>query len=94
MLRYVSTGLAPNCSNSYLQANQATSIVRNHIKAAAIAAVHRAMEGRSPAARQHLASKVDKNGKELPFLYDHYEVTDIPNQHAEGGYNVVSCLFV
>jgi len=77
-------------SNDRFQADQATSIVKNHIKEASLAAVHRAMGERSPAARKHLADKAKKRGSELPFIYRHYEVTDIPSHHTEGGEVVVS----
>lgn len=77
-------------SNSILQAKQLASIIRNHVKEAALTAVHRAMEGQSPSARQHLAAKAEKYGKEFPFIYRYHEVTDIPDRHAEGGEAVVS----
>ena len=83
-----------HCSNRFLQAKQFTSIVRNHVKEAGLIAVHRAMDGRSPSVRQHLAVKAEKYGKEFPFIYRYHEVTDIPDRHAEGGEVVVSCPFL
>ena len=77
-------------SNYILQAKQLTSIIRNHVKEAGLTAVHRAMEGRSPSARQHLAVKAEKYGKEFPFIYRYHKVTDIPDRHAEGGEAIVS----
>lgn len=67
-------------------------MIRNHLKEAGLAAVHRAMHGLSPAARKHLAQKAEYRGKEFPFIYRHYEVTDIPDRHAEGGDAVVGHL--
>jgi len=55
-----------------------------------LVAVHRAMDGLAPTARKHLAGKAERHGKEFPFIYRHYEVTDIPDRHAEGGDAVVS----
>ena len=57
-----------------------------------MAAVHRTMDDLSPAARQHIARKAECHGKEFPFIYRYYEVTDIPDRHTEGGDAVVSCL--
>jgi len=55
-------------------------------------AVHRAMDGLSPAACKHIARKAECHGKEFPFIYRYYEVTDIPDRHTEGGDAVVSHL--
>jgi len=55
-----------------------------------LVAVHRAMDGLTPTARKHLANKAECHGKEFPFIYRHYEVTDIPDRHTEGGDAVVS----
>jgi hypothetical protein len=67
-------------------------MIRNHIKEAGLTAVHRAMDGLAPSACKHLANKAEYYGKEFPFIYRHYEVTDIPDRHAEGGDAVVSRL--
>ena len=66
--------------------------MRNHIKEAAILAVHHAMENRSPSACKHLAVKAEKYKKEFPFIYRHHEVTNMPGRHAEGS-EVVVCHF-
>jgi hypothetical protein len=79
-------------SNRIIQAKQLASIVRNHVKEAALTAVHRAMEGKSSSACQHLAGKAERYGKEFPFIYRYHEVTDIPDRHAEGGEAIVSHL--
>lgn len=68
-------------------------MTRNHIKEAALTAVHRAMENRSSTARQHLAVKAEKYGKEFPFIYRYHEVTDIPDRHAECGDVVVRHVY-
>jgi hypothetical protein len=81
---------ASKLSNYIPQAKQLASMVRNHIKEAALTAIHRVMEGRLPSARQHLAAKAEKYGKEFPFIYRYHEVSDIPDRHAEGGEVVVS----
>ena len=65
-------------------------MIQNHIKEAGLAAVHCAMDALAPTAHKHLAEKAECHGKEFPFIYRHYEVTDIPNHHAEGGYSIVS----
>jgi len=66
-------------------AQQLASTIRNHVKEAALLAIHRAMDNRSPSACKHLAAKAEKYGKEFPFIYRRHEVTDIPDHHAEGG---------
>ena len=81
-------------SYGFSQANQTTSTVRNHVKEAGLAAVHRAMDGLAPTARKHLAHKAECHGKEFPFIYRYYAVTDIPDRHTEGGDVVVSLLFL
>jgi hypothetical protein len=67
-------------------------MVWNNIKEAGLVAVHRAMDGLAPSACKHLTDKAEYHGKEFPFIYRHYEVTDIPDRHTEGGDAVVSCL--
>lgn len=77
---------------TFFQANQTASIIRNHIKEVGLTAVHRAMDGLAPTARQHRAGKAECHGKEFPFLYQYYEVTDIPDRHTDGGDAMVSCF--
>lgn len=65
-------------------------MIRNHVKEAGLAAVHCAMRDLAPTARKHLAHKAECHGKEFPFIYRCYTVTEIPDRHTEGGDAVVS----
>ena len=51
------------------------------------------MENQLAKTRQRIASKAEKYGKEFPFIYRYYEVTEIPDRHAEGGEVVVCRLY-
>ena len=64
--------------------------MQNRVKESALVAVHRAMENQPAKTCQHIASKAEKYRKEFPFIYRYYEVTEIPDCHAEGG-EVVVC---
>ena len=67
-------------------------MIWNHIKEARLTVVHHVVDGLAPTACKHLTNKAECYGKEFPFIYQHYEVTDIPDRHAKGGNAVVSHL--